>query len=217
VDPAALDQIGMAAMRAALDALGQLDPDADGDIDVGMDAAETAEQDGRERATETAPEPADPATINEQESVAMGDTTPAVETAPQALTTAHIPALAEAISKGIADALRPATTETAPASGGEGGTAGNAPATESAPAGDEPLTAAQLQAMLKEHTDQVRREVVAQYGPRRRGLVSGGTVTTETAGGGTGEPAAPVKPLHEMDPDEFAAHAAGVIDQVLPG
>ncbi len=206
VDPGALDQIGMAAMRAALDALGQLDPDADGDIDVG--AAESA-QDGRTPADETAPEPADPATTDEQESVAMGDTTPAVETAPQALTTAHIPALAEAISKGIADALRPAATEAAPAAQ-ESAPAEQAQATESAP-----LTAEAVKQLLAEQREEIRREVVAQYGPRRRGLVTGGTVTTESAEGV--ELKAPDKPLHELGLEDFEAHAASVIDHLLPG
>jgi hypothetical protein len=210
VDPGALDQIGMAAMRAALDALGQLDPDADGDIDMG--AAESA-QDGRTPADETAPEPADPAITERQESVAMGDTTPAVETATpgaEALTTAHIPALAEAISKGIADALRPAAApaaqESAPAT----------PAAEAAPAAPaEPLTAEAVQKMLAEARDEMRREVVASYGPRRRGLVTGGVVTTESAEGV--ELKAPDKPLHELGLEDFEAHATSVIDHLLPG
>ena len=208
VDPGALDQIGMAAMRAALDALGQLDPDADGDIDVG--AAESA-QDGRTPADETAPEPADPATNERTESVAMGDTTPAVETATpgaEALTTAHIPALAEAISKGIADALRPAAAPAAEAT--EQAPAEQAAATESAP-----LTAEAVKQLLAEQRDEIRREVVAQYGPRRRGLVTGGVVTTESAEGVA--LTAPDKPLHELGLEDFEAHATSVIDHLLPG
>jgi hypothetical protein len=215
VDPAALDQIGMAAMRAALDALGQLDPDADGDIDVGAaESTETAPDDG---VTETAPVPAgSPAAPTEETEPAVGDTTKAAETAaPEALTTAHIPALAEAISKGIADALRPAAapaTEAAPAAQETApAAAATSPAVESAP-----LTAEAVRQLLKEQRDEIRREVIAQYGPRRRGLVTGGTVTTESGEGGV-ELKAPDKPLHELGEEDFAAHATNVIDQILPG
>lgn len=230
-EPADLPDVAAAAARAALAGLACLDPDEDGDIDLpdgndddtspstcpncGADLPDDANFcpncGAAQPSGESAGDDHEETTVSDTEETKASDTAPPTsETAPAAETTGQpdtqaAPAVPDVNALGTAIATALAPLLAAPAAGTpETASTSQAlsEATESTPI-TESVNAAVSEA-LKAVKDELREELVATYGPRRRGLIR----TAESDGG---------KPLHEMSEEEFRAYRTEALNQLIPG
>jgi hypothetical protein len=188
VEPEDLSDVAAAAMKAACDAIHALDPDDDGDIDTGASeqqpddnqmetapASETVKESEMDETTETAPVAETTATTDE---TTTDETTVASETTVDESAPLTLSDLKAAVAEAVAAALAPRE------------------AAATAPEGEVTETVEEAAPTDDELRESIRAEVIKEALEKgiitRRGLVESSD-------------AAPAKPLHEMNEDEFRA------------
>ena len=222
--------IGAAAMAAAVNAVGVLDPDTDGDVDGPMDDEdlepsrkpddnnmETGPSGAATEIKETAPVTA-PVTETEAPAVVPAVVEPAAveptegaaeveDEKDEAAETAAVESAEDRIVARILEAIKPAVApvvEAAPV----------AAAVEAAPAAEV------VTETVEQITARVRAEEAVKARDRLLEQIHAGNIRLSRKGlvATPAEESAPPKPLHEMSPEEFRAYrqSAGLVEWAIP-
>ena len=245
VDPADLDVIGRAAMAAACNALTDLDPDMDGDIDVPGADSEDADHDAgggdqmESQADEPpvvesepaedpgapapvtappAPDPAAETTTTREEPAVSEPTTPAVESTTAAPTAPGTVTLTDEQFQALLSRVAPSPAPVAAAPAAAEG----APVAPAAVAETDDERIARL--VEERVTARIQDLVESGQGPTRKGLVKPVTETDAAAGSAgdglnsQGLPADwPDKPLHTYTAEERKKYFGPTLEQYALG